>query len=234
MKIKSQAIKQAISLIGLQSNTVTVESDETGWHLKAIDPSRVSLSKVDITLGAFEDYAVWDQFTMDVSGLDKALKDKGDKPEFSLNAGMLTIRGDNMTTKVRLLTPEESVRGVPDLDLGIKAVFSSTYLKKIVKVLPDDQMSMRITATEDAITLEGYNEDGAGSSVSIPSDQCEALVGVGGAVYPLSMCKGIAGAIPNDTQIEVGLDTDMPIVIKYEVSSAEFTWVCAPWVESED
>ena len=68
-----------------------------GWEIYAMDPSRVSMAKIKLTLNAFEDFVATDCFTVDPEVLLKALNGKGDMVEFDVSVSgnhIDCLRGD--------------------------------------------------------------------------------------------------------------------------------------------
>ena len=232
MKISTEIIKTATALIDIQSCAdFRVDSDETGWKINALDPSHVSFSKIFIPATAFEGYESWDTFSVDLEKFQKSLNSKGAELDLDMAPGMMTIKGAGLTTKIRLLDPREAGR-TPAIVPPAEVVISSSELKKIIKVL-DDQMSLTLTLTEEGLSMAGFSEDGTGSQLDIPADDCIALNGVARASYPLGMLRDFAKALPDKVDADILLGDDMPLVISYDLAGAQFTWLVAPWIDQD-
>lgn len=231
MKVNANALKQALSLLLTQDNTVmTIKTSDEGWSMIAMDPSKVSMAQVTLTPEAFEEYVATDSFSVDPEKFLKALDGKGQMVEFELSGGQAILKGNHISTRVSLCNPPDAEPRIPPLDAGVSFIMDAGPLKQVVKAL-DEMMSMTVMVDETQIIFEGYNEAGAGTRLEIPTEECVAAVGEGRAIYGLAVLKPFIKTLPNDAELEIEFDTDYPIVVKYKMDGAEFTWLGAPWIE---
>ena len=234
MQIDSTTLKSALALIESQlSGDLLIDSDETGWHIRAMDPSHVAFASVEIPAASFGDYVVWDDVPIDLDKMLKAIAGKGDTLDLVLGEGTLSVRGNGLTTKIRLNARcPEKPRAFPELENEATVIINTTDLKQVVKAI-EGQVGLAIDVTEEGLTISGYNEDGAGSQLDVAADDCVALDGVAHAMYPISMVREFCKALPDKMEIEIGFGTARPATFKYDLPGAHCCWMVAPWVEED-
>lgn len=234
MKINTNSLKQALAMILSQNiDYLTVECNEHGWTMRAVDPSHVVFVKADLKESCFKDYAELDNFTVDPEKFAKSLKYLGSEVEFQLDAGMITLSGNGITTRLSLLAPIAVEKRIREFEFPATAVMESTKFKQILKVL-DELTSLHIEVTEAGLVIDGYKDDGTGSKLELGADECTALAGHGRAEYPVAVLRTLNNILPDKTELEINMGDDFPCRFQYTAEGTDCSLMCAPWIGEED
>lgn len=240
-------------LFDVVSDEIVFKVDEEGIHVLQMDPSRVSMTKVEIPKWCCEEFycQTGGIFVLNVERLLKRVVKRINKDEtvtLDLAEGKLTA-----TLKARLTR----VFGLPLLDLPqdydepplpklaptVQVKLITTAVKEILQDIEDTHV--KLTADSEQITFEEKNGDmlenfhvtlkrGSDSLLDIENKRMEP--GPVKSHYSKDYLKSfVEGVAPLTDILTLSYGTDMPIQLKVQTASGyEITFWLAPRIYGED
>ncbi len=237
-------LKVAIDSVGNLIQEGEFFINEEGISLKAMDPSQISMVSFKMPKEMFSTYEVNEgkRVGLDIRHLLNILSrgKRGEKTELSEENGkfVITFIGEKRkrTFKIPILDLNGGIQREPKIEyshfIKIKAdVFKeilkdaellSTYLK-----LSIDENGFYVIVNGDNGDMKAtYNKD----SEEIGEIHADSEVH---ATFPLNYLKDITKASPNNELLEIYIETDKPLKIKYSIIGASATYYLAPRIDTE-
>ncbi|MFH2105674.1 MAG: proliferating cell nuclear antigen (pcna) [Candidatus Micrarchaeota archaeon] len=239
----ASSLKSAIDSVVNLVEEGLFEIKQDGLHLKAMDPSQISMISFKMPKTAFVEYNLEEEtkIGLDITQLSNILSrgKKGEKVELSLEDGRLVIKfiadKRKRTFKTPLLDVGESLQREPKIEFGNYAVVSGDALKEVLKdaKLVSSHVKLMLTANSFIVEVRGDNgevkaEFEKGQEVSEIKSNTSAR-----ATFPLQYLEDIVKASSSSSAIKINLETDRPLKVEYSIHGAEVAYYLAPRIESE-
>ncbi len=238
------ALKAAIdSIVNLvEEGEFEVKSD--GLHLKAMDPSQISMVSFTMPKAAFEEYAVSEDTRIGISinQLSSVLSrgKKGEKAELNMEEGRLILKfyadKRRKTFKVPLIETGERLQKEPKIEFKSQVKMKADAFKEALKDAKLVSSHVRLVLDPKEFVVEVRGDSGdireefelGGSEVSeIKTDKGAR------ATFPLQYLEDMTKATSAASDIFINLETNKPLRMEYEIEGAKVVYYLAPRIETE-
>merc|ERR1711904_175729 len=237
---QSSILKRAVDAMKDLCKDVNFDCSERGLQVQSMDNSHVALVALVLRETAFQDFMCDrpNSLGMNVDALTKVLKMCGDKDT-------LKVRADNGADFVSFQTESGAEDKIAEFDLKLMEIESehmeipeqtykclaklpSAEFLKIVRDLKEFGETMQISASKDGIKFSVQGDLGSGNVMLKPreSDKPDERVSMTvhepvTAAFALRYLNNFAKAAPLCGEVEIGLGSDMPLSVKYDLDNAE-------------
>jgi len=237
---QSSILKRAVDAMKDLCKDVNFDCSERGLQVQSMDNSHVALVALVLRETAFQDFKCDRPVSlgMNVEALAKVLKMCGEKDS-------LKVRAENGADHVSFQTESSSEDKIAEFDLKLMEIESehmeipeqtykclvklpSAEFLKIVRDLKEFGETMQISASKDGIKFSVQGDLGSGNVMLKPrdSDKLEERVSVivhepVVASFALRYLNNFAKAAPLCGGVEIGMGSDMPLSVKYDLDNAE-------------
>jgi proliferating cell nuclear antigen len=219
-----------------------VRSD--GIHLKAMDPSQISMVSFLMPKEAFVEYNLTEdvKLSLDISQFSNILSrgKRGEKAELSIEDGRLLVKfsGEkhNRMFKIPLIELGDKVQREPKIEFKNFAKVRADALKEALKdaKLVSSHVKFNLTPSSLIVDVKGDNgevkaefEVGSAEVLELKSEQMVK------ATFPLQYLEDIVKGTSSSSIITLYLETDRPLKLEYEMEGAKFVYYLAPRIETE-
>jgi proliferating cell nuclear antigen len=238
--LQSSILKRSVDAMKDLCKDVNFDCSERGLQVQSMDNSHVALVSLLLRETAFQDFKCDRPASlgMNVDALAKVLKMCGEKDS-------LKIRSENGSDHVSFQTQSGAEDKIAEFDLKLMEIESdhmeipeqtykclvklpSAEFLKIVRDLKEFGETMHISASKDGIKFSVQGDLGSGNVMLKPreSDKVEERVRISvhepvSASFALRYLNNFAKAAPLCGEVEMGLGSDMPLSVKYDLDNAE-------------
>lgn len=238
------ALKAAIdSIVNLvEEGEFEVKSD--GLHLKAMDPSQISMVSFTMPKAAFEEYSIPEDMRIgiNISQLASVLSrgKKGEKAEMGMEEGRLILKfyadKRRKTFKVPLIETGERLQKEPKIEFKTHVKIRADALKEALKDAKLVSSHVRLVLDPKQFIIEVRGDSGdvreefelGGSEVTeIKTDKGAR------ATFPLQYLEDMIKATNASSDILLNLETDKPMRMEYNIEGAKIVYYLAPRIETE-
>lgn len=241
-ELKSDTLKGLVNIISTLIDEVKFTITPEGMTLKAVDAAHVAMIEMEVTRDAFESYSAEScEIGLDLDKVKGVLKlaSSGDiiKMEQDESHGRLVFKVGNITRRMNLVdTTSMSDPKVPQLSLTAHINVPVEELQKGIRAAESisDHITLKAGPEYFELSCEGDTDSVSlrldkDSSMSIDTDS-EVC-----SMFPLDYFSNIIKAIPSGTVINVELDSDYPVKLKFGLAdgNAKVNYLLAPRIESE-
>ncbi len=238
--LKSDILKNMVNAISPVSDEVKFSITPEGMAMRAVDPTHIEMIGLDINKAAF------DSFEADETEIGLELDKVRDVLKLASSGDVVTIEQDsergklifklgNITRRMNLLdTSSINAPKVPNLELSATIVAASQEILKGIKASFD--ISDHISLSAEGETFE-LASSGDTDSMSLVMDK-SSLVSINAptavrSAFTIDYFFNIIRAVPSDTNVTIGLDTDKPVKISYGLAEGNgvVRYLLAPRIE---
>ena len=238
------ALKSAIDSIVSLVEEGEFEIKKDGIHLKAMDPSQISMVSFTMPKDAFEDYSISEEtrIGVDISQLANVLSrgKKGEKVEISMDEGRLILKfyasKKKRTFKVPLRETGERVQREPKIEFKNHAVLRADALKEALKDAKLVSSHVRLSMSPKEFLVEVRGDTGdvreefeAGGDEVTEINTSEGVK----ATFPLQYLEDMVRATSSSSAVRINLETDKPLKLEYNIEGANVVYYLAPRIETE-
>jgi len=238
------ALKSVIDAIVSLVEEGQFEVKNDGLHLKAMDPSQISMVSFTMPKSAFLEYSISEEtkIGMDIGQLSNVLArgKKGEKAELSVEEGRLVIRfiGEKhkRTFKVPLIETGERVQKEPKIEFKNFAKIRADALKETLKdaKLISSHVRLQLTQNEFIVDVKGENgevkaEFEKGSAELVELNTVTEVR----TTFPLQYLEDMVKATSSSAIVMLNLETDRPLRLEYDIEGAKIVYYLAPRIENE-
>ncbi len=241
---EAPALKAAIdSIVSLVEEGI-FEVKNDGLHLRAMDPSQISMVSFTMSKSAFLEYNLDEErkLGIDIAQLSNVLSrgKRGEKAELSVEEGKLVVKffaeKRKRTFKVPLLEIGDTVSREPKIEYTNHVKIAADALKEALK-----DAKLVSSHVKFVIELHGFTVDVRGESGDAKSEfengtpeitEIKTHSGAS-ATFPLQYLEDIVKAASSSSPVTINLETDRPLKIEYEIEGAKVIYYLAPRIESE-
>lgn len=238
------ALKAAIDAIVCLVEEGQFELKEDGLHLKAMDPSQISMVSFTMPKAAFVEYNVPEEMKLglDIGQLSNVLArgKKGEKAELSVEEGRLVVKflGEKhkRTFKVPLIETGDRVQKEPKIEFNSFAKIKAEAIRETLKdaKLISSHVRLQLTPEQFIVDVKGDGGDVKAEfdkgSPELSEIKCS---GPAKATFPLQYLEDMVKASPSGSLVAVNLETDRPLKLEYEVEGAKVVYYLAPRIETD-
>jgi proliferating cell nuclear antigen len=241
---EAPALKAAIDSIVSLVEEGQFEVKEDGLHLKAMDPSQISMVSFIMPKAAFVEYNVPEEqkIGIDISQLSNILArgKKSEHVELSIEDGRLNIKfyaeKRKRTFKIPLIEIGEGLSREPKIDYGSYAKIHAEALKETLKdaKLVSSHVKLLLEPNAFLVEVRGENGDvkeefetGGGEVTEIKTE------GGARATFPLQYLEDMIKAASASSPVTINLETDRPMRLTYDIEGATVTYYLAPRIETD-
>jgi len=238
------ALKAAVDSIVCLVEEGQFEVKADGLHLKAMDPSQISMVSFTMPKAAFLEYNVSEEIKLglDISQLANVLArgKKGEKAELSLEEGRLVVKfyGDKhkRTFKVPLIESGDRIQKEPKIEFKNSAKIKADALKETLKDarLISSHVRLQVTPEQFIVDVRGENGDvkaefdkGGVDVVELNSNSAAK------ATFPLQYLEDMVKATSAASVVTINLETDRPLRLEYDIEGAHVVYYLAPRIETD-
>lgn len=238
------ALKAAIDSIVSLVEEGEFELKADGLHLKAMDPSQISMVSFTMPKTAFLEYSVPEETRIGVNmiQLTNVLSrgKKGEKVEITMEDGRLVLKfyadKRKKTFKVPLLEASERLQKEPKIEFKSHVCIKADALKEALKDAKLVSSHVRLVLDPDQFIVEVRGDSGdireefeaGGSEVLEIKTESGAR-----ATFPLQYLEDMMKATVSGSAVTLNLETDKPLKMEYEIEGAKVTYYLAPRIETE-
>lgn len=238
------ALKAAVDAIVCLVEEGQFEVKADGLHLKAMDPSQISMVSFTMPKEVFVEYSVPEEMKIgvDISQLANVLArgKKGEKAELSIEEGRLVVRflGEKhkKTFKVPLIETGERVQREPKIEFRNAAKIKAEALKEALKDarLISSHVRLQLTPEQFVVDVRGENGDVKAEFDRGSPELLELNTQNGArATFPLQYLEDMVKATAPSSTVTINLETDRPLRLEYDVEGAKVVYYLAPRIETE-
>lgn len=241
---EAPAFKSAIDSIASLVEEGIFEVKADGIHLKAMDPSQISMVAFLMPKIAFLEYHVDEEtkLGLDIGQLSNVLArgKRGEKVELSVGDGRLVIKfvadKKKRTFKIPILDIGESIQREPKIEYGNFVKVSGDAFKEVLKDAKLVSSHVKLMLNTDSFIVEVKGDSGdvkaefeRGTPELLELKTTQATK----ATFPLQYLEDIVKATTAASAITIHLETDRPLKLDYEIEGAKVVYYLAPRIESE-
>ncbi|MDO8553256.1 MAG: proliferating cell nuclear antigen (pcna) [Candidatus Micrarchaeota archaeon] len=241
---EAPALKAAVDTISSLVEEGVFEIKKDGLHLKAMDPSQISMVSFTMLKSAFVEFNVDEErkIGVDINQLSNVLArgKRGEKAELTLEEGRLVVKfyadKRKRTFKIPLLEMGDSIQKEPKIEYQSFAKISADALKEAFKDAKLISSHVRFVLEPSALIIEVKGEAGDVRSEfeSGGGEVSEIKAGANAkATFPLQYLEDIVKGSNAQSQITINLETDRPLKLEYEIEGARVVYYLAPRIETE-
>ncbi len=238
------ALKSAIDSIVSLVEEGEFEITKDGLHLKAMDPSQISMVSFTMPKSAFEEYSVSEdtRIGVDIGQLSGVLSrgKKGEKAELSIDEGRLIIKfyasKRKKTFKVPLRETGERIQREPKIEFKNHTVLKADALKEALKDAKLVSSHVRLSMTPAAFLVEVRGDSGdVREEFEVGGDEVVEIKTSEGAkaTFPLQYLEDMMRATSASSQVRINIETDKPLKVEYDIEGANVVYYLAPRIETE-
>lgn len=238
------ALKSAVDSIVCLVEEGQFEVKTDGLHLKAMDPSQISMVSFTMPKAAFLEYNVSEEMKLglDIGQFANVLSrgKKGEKAELSVEEGRLVVKffGEKhkRTFKVPLIESGDRVQKEPKIEFKNSAKIRADALKETLKdaKLISSHVRLQLTPEQFIVDVRGENGDvkaefekGGTDVVELNSNSPAK------ATFPLQYLEDMVKATSASSVVIINLETDRPLRLEYDVEGAHVVYYLAPRIETD-
>ncbi|MCI0504033.1 proliferating cell nuclear antigen (pcna) [Candidatus Micrarchaeota archaeon] len=241
---EAPALKAAIDSIVCLVEEGQFEVKADGLHLKAMDPSQISMVSFTMPKEAFVEYSVPEEMKIgtDIGQLSNVLArgKKGEKAELSVEEGRLVVRffGDKhkRTFKVPLIETGDRVQREPKIEFRNTVRIKADAFKETLKdaKLISSHVRLQMSETQLVVEVRGENGDVKAEFDKGSAELPELTVSSGAkATFPLQYLEDMVKATSAASIISINLETDRPLKLEYDIEGAKVVYFLAPRIETD-
>lgn len=241
---EAPALKAAIDSIVCLVEEGQFEVKADGLHLKAMDPSQISMVSFTMPKEAFVEYNVPEEMKIgtDIGQLSNVLArgKKGEKAELSIEEGRLVVRffGEKhkRTFKVPLIETGDRVQREPKIEFKNTARIKADAFKETLKDAKLVSSHVRLALSEAQLVVDVRGENGdVKAEFDKGSAELPELTAEGGAraTFPLQYLEDMVKATSASSIITINLETDRPLRLGYDIEGAKVVYFLAPRIETD-
>ncbi|MEW6528555.1 MAG: proliferating cell nuclear antigen (pcna) [Candidatus Micrarchaeota archaeon] len=240
----ASSLKFSIDAIASLVEEGIFEITNTGIHLKAIDPSQISMISFIMPKESFLEYEINEErkIGLDIEQLSNVLSrgTKTERAELEIEDGRFVIKfvGEKKkrTFKIQILDIGEGIQKEPRLESGNFVKINASTLKEILKDAKLISSHIRFLLSANYFIAE-VNGDSGDVHAEFEKNSAEIIeiktTNDIRATFPLQYLEDIIKASPNNEIITMYLETDKPLKVEYNILGTEVKYYLAPRIESE-
>lgn len=241
---EAPVLKSAVDSIVSLVEEGQFEVREDGLHLKAMDPSQISMVSFTMPKDAFTEYNVAEtvKIGIDIGQLSNILSrgKKGEKAELTTEEGRLIVRfyaeKRRRTFKIPLIEIGDSVQREPKIEFKSYAKVRADSLKETLKDAKLISSHVRLGIDKERFRVDVRGENGdvkaefekGGNEVEDITTDKEVR-----ATFPLQYLEDMVKATNASSVVQINLETDRPLKLEYEIEGAKVVYFLAPRIETE-
>lgn len=241
---EAPSLKAAIESIASLVEEGVFEVKKDGLHLRAMDPSQISMVSFTMPKSAFLEYNVDEErkLGIDIAQLSNVLSrgKRGEKAELSIEEGRLVIKfyteKRKRTFKVPLLEIGEGLSREPKIEYSNHVKINAEALRDALKdaKLVSSHVKFLLETNAFVVDVKGESGDAKSEFEKGTAELVDLKVqGDAKATFPLQYLEDIVKAASSGSPITINLETDRPLKIEYEIEGAHVIYFLAPRIESE-
>jgi len=241
---EAPALKAAVDSIVSLVEEGQFEVKEDGLHLRAMDPSQISMVSFHMPKSAFVEYNLPEErkIGIDISQLSDVLArgKRGETVELGVEDGRLTVRfyaeKKKRMFKIPLIEIGEGLSREPKIEHSSHVKISADAFKEALKDAKLVSSHVKLLLEQNAFFVEvrGENGDvreefdaGGGEVSEIKTEKGTR------AIFPLQYLEDMVKATSANSVLTLYLETDKPMKLQYDIEGAKVTYYLAPRIETE-
>ncbi len=236
------ALKSAIDCIVnlVEEGQFEIKSD--GVHLKAMDPSQISMVSFTMPKSAFVEYNVSEdtKIGMSITQLASILSrgKKGERAELAVEEGRLVLRflGEKhkRTFKVPLIEGTDRIQREPKIEFGSSVRIKADTLKETLKDAKLVSSHVRFQVSPEQFIVEVKGDNGEVKAEFDKGEEAEISTKAPvKATFPLQYLEDMVKSTSSQSLVTLNLETDRPLKLEYEIEGAKLVYYLAPRIETE-
>lgn len=222
-----------------------LEVGKDGLFLRAMDPSQIAMISFSMPKTVFVEYdapAPSVRVGLNFDNLAKILSRTrgGEKLEISQMENKLQLKfigsKRKRSFKVPVLDMPAGATKEPSVQHDAIIKVSSSHFKESLRdcALVGSHISLEANENGFAIEVHGDSSDLTEESEKTSEEIVEMKVGKPArATFPLQYLDDIVKACPENANITIGLKSNAPLKVEYEVESAKVVYYLAPRIDSD-
>lgn len=238
------ALKSVIDCIVSLVEEGQFDVKQDGLHLKAMDPSQISMVSFTMPKSAFVEYNLTEEtkIGVDIGQFSNVLSrgKKGEKVELSLEEGRLVVKfvGEKhkRTFKVPLIDTGDRVQREPKIEFKNFAKVKADALKETLKDAKLVSSHVRLQLLPEMFVVEVKGENSEVKAEFEKGSPEVAEIQTGGAIsatFPLQYLEDMVKATSSISIINLYLEVDRPLKLEYELEGAKLVYYLAPRIETD-
>lgn len=235
----AKAWKNSIEAVAALIEEGTLQIDEKGIKLRAMDLSQIALVDLELPKSVFEQYEVEKPVNVGVDFTELSKIIKRSKPEDRIELSMdtrfkMVFKGETTRTfSLAIIESSSTPPKEPKIEYTSEAKIIGNMLKEAFKdaELVSNHVSLKISA-------DGFNikADGDSGSVDIKLEK-DKLMSISAkqeskATFALDQLNNLLKAADAQSIVSIKLRTDAPIKIEYAIGDGRVIYYLAPRIES--
>jgi proliferating cell nuclear antigen len=241
---EAPALKAAIDSIVSLVEEGQFEVKQDGLHLRAMDPSQISMVSFTMPKSAFVEYSITEErkIGIDIGQLSNVLArgKRGEKAELSLEDGRLVVKfyaeKKKRMFKIPLIEIGEGLSREPKIDYTSYVKINADALKETLKDAKLVSSHVKLLMDNSAFFVEVRGENGdVKEEFEAGGGEVSEIKTVKGAraTFPLQYLEDMVKATSSNSVVTLNLETDRPMKLQYEVEGANVTYYLAPRIETD-
>lgn len=236
--LDTKAWRNSIEAIAALIDEGTLQIDEKGIRLRAMDPSQIALVDFELPSSSFEKYKVERPVNIGIDFVELSKITRRSRPEDKIELSLenrlnMTFEGETIRSfSLAIIESTSSPPKEPKIEFTSDAKISANILKEALK--DAELVSNHVTIKLD----DGFKikADGDTGSVDIKF-QKENILGLNvkqeaRAVFALDHLNNLLKAADSNSIILIKMRTDAPLRIEYAIGDGRVIYYLAPRIES--
>ncbi len=238
--ILKAAIDSIVNLV--EEGEFELKSD--GLHLKAMDPSQISMVSFTMPKAAFSEYSIPEDMRIGINmaQLSNVLSrgKKGEKAELSIEEGRLVLKfyadKRKKTFKVPLIEAGERLQREPKIDFKSHVSIRADAFKEALKDAKLVSSHVRLVLGQKDFVVEVRGDAGdVREEFELGGTEVTEIATDKGArsTFPLQYLEDMMKATNAASSVRINIETDKPLKLEYEIEGAKVVYYLAPRIETE-
>ena len=241
---EAPALKSAVDSIVSLVEEGQFEVKHDGLHLKAMDPSQISMVSFHMPKSAFVEYNVTEEMKIgiDINQLSNVLArgKKSEQVELSVEDGRLVVKfyaeKRKRMFKIPLIEIGEGLSREPKIEYGSYAKINAEALKETLKDAKLVSSHVKLILDPKTFLVEVRGESGdVREEFEAGGGEVTEIKTQGGsrATFPLQYLEDMIKAAGASSIVTIFLETDRPMKLQYDIEGASVTYYLAPRIETD-
>ena len=225
-ELSKSLLNELYDVTKIVTDEIRLHTDENGWSMMAVDPSRIAMVKYQIPSNAFFLYQpeVRDvAFPLEV--LRSVLSIADDTIFIEFDETRVIFKTGSITRRATLVFYDGSVPKIPDLDLTTTVELDTSNVQRAMKGVKFVDY-IKITAENNTLTVSA---EGDTDMLEVSHDIAEQPPGTVVSCYPMAYFMTAIEAFPQ--RVTLAYSQDYPLTITSNVNG-QIEYMLAPRIEN--
>lgn len=219
--ISVKNLKEILDLLNTVVTEVKFKLDQTGLHVKAVDPAHVAMISIDVPRESFNDFQVEgeEDMALDIERIKSVIRlaSAGDNISVTRVKEKLKFELGTINKSISLLdNGSVSTPKVPQISSEFHVVLGKQYLEMGLKAAEDVSDSIRLTLSSDEFKARS-SSDTEESEMVLQKDMLKEIKCSGDikCSYPLEYLLKLVRSLSSAEELDLSFKDEYPLTINF-------------------